>query len=270
MANATTKKLTVATLNARGLPLKGTRLAERFAAIAAELDAGEIDLVCLQEVFAYHHLTYLRKRMPSFHQVAYRPSVIGPAGGLVTLSRVRLSATKYARLPRPSRHSRIPARAQVSALHSGMLTVRLADSGVRVLNIHPTANTDGDWSERNRFRTLQRDQFTALAQAVTADSSPAVVCGDFNLSRASTLHPGLQRRSGLRDAFDGQCPPTFHAEYLAPDSEPHCIDFILVANPIGVEETALLFNDKRPLPSGPGYLSDHIGLLARLRIGTIA
>lgn len=259
-------RLTVATLNVRGLPLQGTRIAERLAAIAAEFDAGDIGLVCLQEVFAYHHLAHLRKRLPSFPHIAYRPSVIGPAGGLVTLSRLRLADTTYARLPRSSRRSGMPARARFNALHSGMLTVRLADSRVRVLNIHPTANTDGDWSEQNRFHELQRNQFIALARAVTADDSLAVVCGDFNVTQASALHRELQQLSGLRDAFDGQCPPTFHTKYLAPGNNPHCIDFILVAESIGVDETDLLFTDQRALPSGPTYLSDHIGLLASLQI----
>lgn len=258
--------LIVATLNMRGLPLQGTRLVERFAAIAAEFDAGGIGLVCLQEVFAYHHLAHLRKRMPSFPHVAYRPSVIGPAGGLVTFSRLRLAETTYARLPWSSRHSGMPARARFNARHSGMLTVRLADSRLRVLNVHPTANTDGDWSEQNRFHDLQRDQFAALANAVVADNSPTVVCGDFNVTRTSTLHSELQRRSGLRDAFDGRCPPTFHTEYLAPGNDPHCIDFILVAETIGVDETDTLFVDKRALPSGPAYLSDHIGLSTRLQV----
>jgi endonuclease/exonuclease/phosphatase family metal-dependent hydrolase len=258
-------RLTVATLNVRGLPLPGTRIAERLGAIAAEFDAGDIGLVCLQEVFDYHHLAHLRKRMPSFPHVAYRPSVIGPAGGLVTLSRLRLTDTTYARLP-SSRHSGIPARARFNALHSGMLTARPADSRIRVLNIHPTANTDGDWSEQNRFHQLQRDQFMTLAQAVTADNSPSVVCGDFNVTQTSTLHSELQRRSGLRDAFDGQCPPTFHSEYLAPGNKPQCVDFILVAKTIGVDETDLLFTDKRLLPSGPTHLSDHIGLRARLQL----
>ncbi|MFG1911592.1 endonuclease/exonuclease/phosphatase family protein [Kribbella sp. NPDC048928] len=259
-------RLTVASLNVHGLPLKGTRVAERFAAIAAEVDAGDIDLICLQEMFSYHHLAHLRRGMPSFPHAAYRPSVVGPAGGLVTLSRLRLSGMTYARLPWSSRHSEIPARARLNALHSGMLTVRLADSPARVLNIHPTANTDGDWSEDNRFRQLQRDQLTAVAQTVTADSSPAVVCGDFNVARASALHPELRQRSGLRDTFDGRCPPTFHTDFLPPGTTPQCIDFILVTEGIDVDHTDLLFTDKRPLPGGPGYLSDHIGLQARLRI----
>ena len=92
------------------------------------------------------------------------------------------------------------------------------------------------------------------------------MCGDFNVARASPLHRELRRRSGLRDAFDGECPPTFHAEYLAPGSTAHCIDFILVAEPIGVDDTDLLLTGKRTLPSGPGHLSDHIGPLAQLQI----
>jgi endonuclease/exonuclease/phosphatase family metal-dependent hydrolase len=268
MCHTMTMRLTIATLNTRGLPLKGSRIAERFAAIAAEFDTGDINLVCLQEVFTYYHLALLRKGMPSFPQVAYRPSLAGPAGGLVTLSRLPLAGTTYARLPRPSRHSGIPVRAWANALHSGILTIRLTDSRVRVLNIHPTANTDGDWSEHNRFRQLQRDQLTALAQAVTTDTSPTVVCGDFNIAQESTLHPELQQHTGLRDAFNGQCSPTFHPDYLPPGNKPHCIDFILVPNTIKVENTDRLFTNKRNLPTGPSHLSDHIGLQARLQFPT--
>jgi sphingomyelin phosphodiesterase 2 len=258
--------LTVATLNMRGLPLQGSRIVERFAAVGAEFDVSDVDLVCLQEVFAYQHLAHLRKGMPSFPHVAYRRSVVGPAGGLVTLSRQRAAETTYTRLPSSSRHSGIPARARLNSLHSGMLSVQLADTSVRVLNIHPTANTDGDWSEGNRFHNVQRDQLIAVAQAVAADSSPAVVCGDFNVPRTSPLHQELQQCSGLSDAFNAQCPPTFHPEYLAPGNNPHCIDFILITEPIEVLETTLLFTDKRLLPRGPTHLSDHIGLLARLQI----
>lgn len=261
-----TTQLTVATLNIRGLPLKGTRVAGRFAAIAAELDSSKIDLICLQEVFDYYHLRLLRQGMPSFTQVAYRPSLAGPRGGLVTLSRQPLSDTAYIKLPQPSRRSGLPVRARVNALHSGLLAVHLAGSRIRVLNVHPAANTDGDWSEHNRFRQLQGDQLTALGQVVKANMATTVVCGDFNVARISTLHHALQQQTGLRDAFDGQCPPTFHAEYLPPGSTPHCIDFILITDPIEVNEVDLLFAEERHLPTGPGYLSDHIGLLAQLEI----
>src|SRR5690349_7196831 len=42
--------LTIASLNTRGIPLTGSRLAERYAAIGAGFDAGDADVVCCQEV----------------------------------------------------------------------------------------------------------------------------------------------------------------------------------------------------------------------------
>ena len=169
------------------------------------------------------------------------------------LSRCRgcaLAGTAYARLPRSSRHSRIPARARLNALHSGILTVRLADSRVRVLNIHPTANTDGDWSEHNRFRQLQRDQLTALAQAVTADSSPTVVCGDFNVARASTLHRELRRHPAyaMRSTASAH-PPSMPSTYHQAATTLHRLHPRHRGD--RVDDTALLLTDQRPLPSGP-------------------
>jgi endonuclease/exonuclease/phosphatase family metal-dependent hydrolase len=47
---------------------------------------------------------------------------------------------------------------------------------------------------------------------------------------------------------------------LPADATPHCIDFILTAGEVKVEAAALVFAEKEPL----GYVSDHIGLRARL------
>ena len=66
--------------------------------------------------------------------------------------------------------------------------------------------------------------------------------------------------TGLADAFGGSCPPTFRAEYLPARATAHCIDFILTAREITAESPALVFAEKEPL----GYVSDHIGLRARL------
>jgi len=47
---------------------------------------------------------------------------------------------------------------------------------------------------------------------------------------------------------------------------PHCIDFILTAGEVTAESAALVFAEKEPL----GYVSDHIGLRARLSLTPIA
>jgi endonuclease/exonuclease/phosphatase family metal-dependent hydrolase len=69
--------------------------------------------------------------------------------------------------------------------------------------------------------------------------------------------------TGLADAFGGTCPATFRAEYLPAGATAHCIDFILTAGEVTAESAALVFAEKKePL----GYVSDHIGLRARLSL----
>ncbi len=93
---------------------------------------------------------------------------------------------------------------------------------------------------------------------------PAVVCGDFNVDRDSSLFGEFMEETALADAFEGKCPPTFRAEYLPAGKMPHCIDFILTATGVKAESVGLLLIGKVALPGGPGYASDHIGLYANL------
>jgi hypothetical protein len=53
VGEASGEELTVASLNTRGVPVLGSRLARRYAVIGAELDAGGADVVCFQEVFTW-------------------------------------------------------------------------------------------------------------------------------------------------------------------------------------------------------------------------
>jgi endonuclease/exonuclease/phosphatase family metal-dependent hydrolase len=57
-------------------------------------------------------------------------------------------------------------------------------------------------------------------------------------------------------------PATFRAEYLPAGATAHCIDFILTAGGVTADSAALVFAGKEPL----GYVSDHIGLRARLSL----
>jgi endonuclease/exonuclease/phosphatase family metal-dependent hydrolase len=92
----------------------------------------------------------------------------------------------------------------------------------------------------------------------------AVVCGDFNVDRDSSLFGDFVAGTGLADAFGGSCPATFRAEYLPAGETPHCIDFILTSEGGKVEAATMLFAGKVRPSGGPGYVSDHLGLHARL------
>jgi sphingomyelin phosphodiesterase 2 len=256
------EQLTVASFNTRGVPVVGSRLAGRYAVIGTELDAGEADVVCLQEVFTYWHLRLLARRMRSFRHVRYRPSPAGPAGGLVTFSRLPVSGTVYRGFGIPPQAPGISRLTRLRAGMKGALVTRLA--GLSVINTHPLANRDGDWSETNRFYPLHRAQLDALTQAMRSVPAPAVVCGDFNIDRDSSLLGAFMAGSGLADAFEGGCPATFRAEYLPAGETPHCIDFILATDGVKAEAATVLFPGKEALRGGPGYVSDHIGLCARL------
>ena len=86
--------LTIASLNTRGIPLIGSRLGERYAAIGAVFEASEVDVANFQEVLTYYHLRRLARSMPSYRFVSFRRSAAGPAGGLVTLSRTAITGTE--------------------------------------------------------------------------------------------------------------------------------------------------------------------------------
>ena len=195
--------LTVASLNTRGIPLRGSQLAGRYAVIGAGFDAGDADVVCCQEVLTYWHLRLLVRRMRSFGQVSYRPGPAGPAGGLVTFSRRPVSGTVYRRFGRPPRIPGLPRTSRFQARLKGALVTRLARPGLCVINTHPVANHDGDWSPANRYYPLHHAQLAVLARVVTEAGPRAVVCGDFNVARESPLFGEFMAATGLADAFGG-------------------------------------------------------------------
>jgi sphingomyelin phosphodiesterase 2 len=255
------------TLNTRGVPLFGSRLAQRYAAIGLALEGGDAEVVCFQEVLTWWHLRLLARRMRSFRHVSLRPWPQGPAGGLVTFSRLPVSGTGYRGFGVPPKAPGITRATRLRAGLKGALVTRL--TGLSVINTHPAANWDGDWSAANRFHPLHRAQLAVLTEVVRATDAPLVVCGDFNVDRDSSLFGGFVADTGLADAFAGSCLPTFRAEYLPPDAKPHCIDFILTGDGVTAEAATIVFAGKEQLPGGPGYLSDHLGLRATLGGGGV-
>jgi hypothetical protein len=69
--------LTVVTLNTRGIPVTGSRLAARYQAIAKALEVSDADVVAFQEVFTYWHLRGRREYL-SDHVGLYARLLQGP------------------------------------------------------------------------------------------------------------------------------------------------------------------------------------------------
>jgi Endonuclease/Exonuclease/phosphatase family len=257
-------RLAIVSLNTRGVPMTGSRLAGRYAAIGAAIEAGDANVACFQEVLTWWHLRLLARQMRSFQHISLRPSPAGPAGGLVTFSRLPVSGTVYRGFGLPPGAPGIPRAARLLAGRKGVLVTTLARPGLRVINTHPVANRDGDWSPAGRFYPLHRAQLAVIAQVVRSVAVPTVVCGDFNIDRDSSLFGGFVGDTGLADAFEGNCPATFRAEYLPAGATPHCIDFILTGGGVKAEAATVVFAAMEPLPGGPAHVSDHVGLRASL------
>jgi AAA ATPase domain len=85
----------VVSLNTWGVQVTGSRLPARYAMIGAALEAGDVRVACFQEVSTWWHLRLLAGRMRSFRQVSFQASAAGPAGGLVTFSRLAVAGTAY-------------------------------------------------------------------------------------------------------------------------------------------------------------------------------
>ncbi|TCN35103.1 endonuclease/exonuclease/phosphatase family metal-dependent hydrolase [Kribbella orskensis] len=266
MSQEAGERLVVASLNTRGTSIKSSRLVERYRAIGAAFEASEVDVVNFQEVLTYYHLRHLTRAMPSFGTASYRQSVVGPAGGVVTFSRRAVASTKYKRFPMLSAEQTagVSQLARLKAPLKGALVSRLVEPQVSIVNTHLLANFDGDWSVTNRFYRMHRSQLAGLARVVGSAQAPIIVSGDFNISRESTLYRAFLSETKLVDAFGGECAPTFHAEFLEQGRTPHCIDFVLLAGPIEVVSAELNFTGKLAMPSGSGYVSDHLGLCAEL------
>lgn len=255
--------VTVASLNIRGIPLTGSRLVSRYRAIGAFFEASDVDVACLQEVCTYGHLALLARQMRSFRYVSVRRALC-PAGDVVTFSRLPLAGTAYHGFgPVPAG---IPLRARLQGRLKGALVTKIASCGLSVVNTHPLANGDGDWSAANRFFPAHRTQLAGLSRAVAGVPAPVVVCGDFNVNRESALFRDFVSETGLRDVFEGRCPPTFRAEYLPAGSRSCCIDFILAAGGVKASAAEVLFAGEQMLRGGPGFVSDHLGLSARFEV----
>jgi endonuclease/exonuclease/phosphatase family metal-dependent hydrolase len=265
----------VATFNILGLPAALPRLADRAVEICRRLDASDIDVVNLQEVWWPRAFAALRAGLPSYPHIAWRRGLgARPAGGLVTFSRRPLDGVSY----RSYRGARPDAgrlgfrlRLALNSMLQGVLITTLAGRRTVVANTHVTANKDGDWSAGNRHHGIQRDQLRRLQaivrRACAGDARAAVLTGDFNVASDSPLYLAIVDHGHWRDPFAETDPPTFHVQYLPPGSTGRRIDYLLVRGEASVADARVLFTDPVALEDGRRtHLSDHVALAARVTL----
>lgn len=250
-------RLTIGTLNLRNI---ADRWDERLPLLLADMAALQPDLLGLQEcVYPLQQDRVLgaagASRYESLRAWAGRPEY-----GNALLVREPLRATGPRRLDLG--HARSALRAAVT-LPGG------ASLGVVVTHLHHVTTDDA----------LRDEQAAALLSWLDgADSSDApvgavAVVGDFN---AGPDEPTYRRmveagfRSAHREANGAEPSVTWPSGIQAPgmdtDGSPDCLDYIWLRGPLTAEACRLAFD--RPAVDDPTlYPSDHLGLLATLRVG---
>jgi len=227
-------------------------------------------VVCLQEVISRRRVRLLRSLAPSFPHVVWRP--FGPlgagvTGGLVTLSRRPVAGHRAAVYRRRGRWWN--AGRSDRLIRKGLLEIELDVSGRRVVvvNTHLLANYDCEWSPANDYARQEHDELEQLAEAIAgADPArPLIVVGDINVPSGTWLLDRFLFRTGLRDAFGGRGEPTCRP--TPPDGARYDIDHVLVRGPVDVTAGLCLDEPVRLRDGRSVALSDHLGIVATIRLG---
>lgn len=271
MTDATTPhEFTMVTQNIFGVPFV-LKTRARLATIAHELNKAPLDIICLQEVQMTRYIRLLTRALHHFPYVVYEPFHYAPKGGLLTLSRHRLNSCTFMLYDqRGWWHT--PSLADWM-LHKGALVTRLhvGRTPVVVINTHLIANYDGDWSPGNRYARQQAAEVRQLAALVQQQPAEAlvIVAGDFNFPHHSWLHREFTGTTGAFDALGDERHPTFRSPIPLAKFFAEAIDHVFIRPPAGhrvVVRADLLFAEKQRLVTGHhSFLSDHIGIQARLR-----
>lgn len=279
------KDITIATLNINGLlsvfqpPSATGQLAPqslRHKEICKWFEQSSVDLINFQEVFTYRNLYLLRKNLPSYPYVSYRPFLFGPRGALVTFSKTPLMVESYTSFFWPSLkvdRSKSPRGSLLRSSLKGILVTRAKGLPLTVINTHILYNADLDWKKGSRSYGLQKVQLNEIAnvansQNTTRPEGVLVLAGDLNVEVGSGLLKEFLAKAKLQDLFAKDTSPTFHNEYVSPPGFKSRIDYILVNDRGSVLGTQRIFEDKVQLDGRSMHVSDHQGLQSTIDIVT--
>jgi endonuclease/exonuclease/phosphatase family metal-dependent hydrolase len=254
------------TLNCFGAP--GTKATARLRHLAQHINRADYGIVCLQEVQTHLYRNLLTTACRDCYPAqAYHGFVHAPKGGLLTLGRIELEHSEF-HLFRNRGLWYTPALADWIT-HKGILSASCTIDGLPtiIMNTHLTANYTGSWSQQNAFARQEHRELLQIAERVNAQPADhlVIVCGDFNIPRASWLYESFMEVSGLTDTMAQDERPTFrpHRGMSSKYSVP--IDYVFYRAPAGLKmqvQADLQFADKLDIAGRKTYLSDHLGIKA--------
>ena len=194
-------------------------------------------------------------------------------GGLVTLSRYPLEKVQFTPFTYPKQMKHALLYASKLIHKKGALVAKIQGKALLICNTHLIPNRQGNWSRENKLylaHEKQLEELSNLIAQVAHKETYVVVSGDFNIPKSSDLYTHFLDISHAKDIFAADDTPTFHAEFLPSGKKAQRIDYIFLypeEATIRIYASSLLFQNKVTLRNGKtAYLSDHIGLMAKLEL----
>ena len=262
----------IASLNTLGVPFLSPYPVDRYIGLCQAFERLRADIINLQEVHTYNLFHLLKKNLPSYPYVAYERALLGPRGGLVTLSRYPLEKVQFTPFTHPEPMIQRLLYAN-PITHKGSLMAKIQGKALLIYNTHLIPNRKGNWSRENKMYQTHEKQLEELSNLIAQAAykeNYVVVSGDFNIPKSSDLYTHFLDISHARDIFAADDTPTFHAEFLPSGKKAHRIDYIFLypeEAAMTIHASSLLFQNKVTLRNGKtAYLSDHLGLMAELEL----
>jgi len=265
MTTKPSHQLSLVTFNTLGTPLLAPDITKRYQYIAQEINKRDYDIICLQELFTYYHFFLFKKTLTNYPYVIYQKNPLGPRGGLVIFSKLKLTTKEFFTYIRPS-HANVPL--YVPLAQPGMLSAIIESFGIRICTTHLSSDVVHNLTPKNKLYQLIKSQTQEAAKLVnqyTKNGYPLILTGDFNIAKHSDLHEEFIKQTSASDVFVKEERPTYDPDrttffYKSP---PGRIDFIFTKSRQEIKPilTEHIFIDKIILEDGKkSYPSDHIGL----------
>lgn len=264
----TKSHLSLLTFNTLGTPFLAPMISQRYHKIAEILNNEPIDIICFQEVQTYYHLHLLKSRLKNFRHVSYQRFLYGPKGGLAVFSKLPFENKEYMNfsqlgsLKNSTFYSRI--------VRNGILVSKLKNLPMHIINTHLTTDFEFDWSPKNKYYGIIREQVREAAELVNKLSTGKqhiIITGDFNIRKNSKLYNTFLKLADVEDVFEKHISPTYSPErlnYLFKAKRSERVDYVFLKKikpEMQVLSTSHMFENRIRLKNRiNSFLSDHVGL----------
>ncbi|HZE86796.1 MAG TPA: endonuclease/exonuclease/phosphatase family protein [Methylomirabilota bacterium] len=260
-------QLSLLNFNTLGTPFFAPFITKRYQAFAKIINENPLDILCLQEVATYYHLSLLRKYLQGFPFVAYEKQLYGPQGGVVIFSKIPFEKIYFQSFSALGSFKNLSFYTRL--LRNGMLIVKLKNLPFTLMTTHLVSDFEFDESPTNHLYPYVKNQVEEVIQQVnniSKDNTSILVTGDFNLKKHSKLYKTLLQKTKVTDVFPEKF-PTYYRErldYKFKGKTSERIDFVFIKEReknIRVLAHSYLFDKKEQISNKKlNYLSDHIGL----------